>query len=133
MTALLNSASLARTAPSVYVIEDAHWIDEPSESMFAEFLKVIPQTPSLVLITYRPEYQGPLSRVSGGQTIGLRPLNDSQIAELTSELLGLAPVGRGLGCMIGARAAGNPFFVEEMLRDVVERGVLLGELRVHIN
>ncbi len=126
LTALLNSASMARTAPSVYVIEDAHWIDEPSESMFAEFLKVIPQTPSLVLITYRPEYQGPLSRVSGGQTIGLRPLNDSQTAELTSALLGSDPSIADLATVIGARAAGNPFFVEEMLRDVVERGALLG-------
>ena len=46
--------------PAVYVIEDAHWIDEVSESMLADFLTVIPQTPSLVLITYRPEYQGAL-------------------------------------------------------------------------
>ena len=44
--------------PAVYVIEDAHWIDEVSESMIAEFLTVIPQTPSLVLVTYRPEYRG---------------------------------------------------------------------------
>ena len=44
--------------PAVYVIEDAHWIDEVSESMLAEFLTVIPQTPSLVLVTYRPEYRG---------------------------------------------------------------------------
>ena len=49
--------------PAVYVIEDAHWIDEVSESMLAEFLTVIPQTPSLVLVTYRPEYRGALSRV----------------------------------------------------------------------
>ena len=58
LTALVNTASLARQAPAVYVIEDAHWIDEVSESMLAEFLTVIPQTPSLVLVTYRPEYRG---------------------------------------------------------------------------
>ena len=61
MTALVNAASLARKAPAVYVVEDAHWIDEVSESMLADFLTVIPQTPSLVLITYRPEYDGALS------------------------------------------------------------------------
>ena len=44
-------------SPAVYVVEDAHWIDEVSESMLAEFFTVIPQTPSLVLVTYRPEYQ----------------------------------------------------------------------------
>ena len=58
LTALVNAASLARETPAVYVIEDAHWIDEVSESMLADFLTVIPQTPSLVLITYRPEYRG---------------------------------------------------------------------------
>ena len=65
LTALINTASLAREAPAVYVIEDAHWIDEVSESMLAEFLTVIPQTPSLVLVTYRPEYEGALTRGMG--------------------------------------------------------------------
>ncbi|MGO9157057.1 AAA family ATPase, partial [Mycobacterium sp.] len=45
LTALVNTASLARKSPAVYVIEDAHWIDEVSESMLADFLAVIPQTP----------------------------------------------------------------------------------------
>ena len=126
LTAMLNAASLARTAPALYVIEDAHWIDEPSEAMFAEFFKVIPQTPGLVLVTHRPEYQGPLSRVSGAQTIGLRPLTESQASELTSAFLGSDPSVRELAAVIGSRAAGNPFFVEEMLRDAVERGVLSG-------
>jgi hypothetical protein len=56
LTALVNAASLAGETPALYVIEDAHWIDEASEAMLAEFLAVIPQTPSLVLVTYRPEY-----------------------------------------------------------------------------
>jgi predicted ATPase len=56
LTALVNGASLARQTPAVFVVEDAHWIDEVSESMLADFLTVIPQTPSLVLVTYRPEY-----------------------------------------------------------------------------
>ena len=47
------------------MIEDVHWIDEVSESMFADFLTVIPQTRSMVLITYRPEYEGVLARMPG--------------------------------------------------------------------
>src|SRR4029077_14804179 len=53
LTALVNAASLARTEPAVFVIDDAHWIDEVSESMLAGFLTVILQTASLVLVTYR--------------------------------------------------------------------------------
>ena len=57
LTAMINAAALARTDPAVLVIEDAHWIDESSESMLAAPLPIIPQTHALVLITYRPEYQ----------------------------------------------------------------------------
>ena len=126
LTALVNAASLAREAPAIYVIEDAHWIDEVSESMLTEFLTVIPQTPSLVLVTYRPEYRGALSRVAGAQTIALAPLSDSETAALVSELLGPDPSVRGLGQTIAASAAGNPFFAEEIVRDLAERGVLRG-------
>jgi class 3 adenylate cyclase len=127
LTALINAASLARDTPAVYVVEDAHWIDEVSESMLAEFLTVIPQTPSLVLITYRPEYQDALSRVAGAQTIALAPLSDSETAALVSELLGSDRSVGGLADTIADRAAGNPFFAEEMVRDLAERGVLRGQ------
>ena len=57
----------------------------------ADFMTIIPQTPSLMLITYRPEYRGVLSRVPGAQTIALRPLNDAHTAALTTELVGADP------------------------------------------
>jgi len=126
LIALLNGASLARQASTVYVIEDAHWIDEVSESMLAAFVTVIPQTPSLVLITYRPEYQGALSRVAGAQTIALAPLTDPETAALVSELLGSDPSVGDVSTMITEKAAGNPFFAEEIVRDLAERGVLHG-------
>ena len=78
LTALVNAASLARESPAVFVLEDVHWIDEVSESMLADFLTVIPQTPSLVLITYRPEYRGVLAHVGAAQTIALAPLPSQQ-------------------------------------------------------
>jgi predicted ATPase len=108
------------------VVEDVHWIDEVSESMLAEFFTVIPQTPSLVLVTYRPEYRGALRRVAGAQAIALAPLSDSETAALVSGLLGSDPSVRGVVTMIAEKAAGNPFFAEEMVRDLAERGVLRG-------
>ena len=126
LTALVNAASLARQVPVVYVVEDVHWIDEVSESMIAEFFTVIPQTPSLVLVTYRPDYQGTLSRVASAQTIALAPLNNSETATLITGLLGSAPSVAGLITMITEKAAGNPFFAEEIVRDLAERGVLRG-------
>jgi len=127
LTALVNAASLARETPAVYVIEDAHWIDEVSESMLAAFLTVIPQTPSLVLVTYRPEYRGLLSRAPAAQTIALAPLSDPETAALVSQLLGPDPSVAGWVTMITEKAVGNPFFAEEMTRDLAERGVLTGD------
>ncbi|HEY6575929.1 MAG TPA: adenylate/guanylate cyclase domain-containing protein, partial [Mycobacterium sp.] len=127
LTALVNTASLARESPAVYVIEDAHWIDEVSESMLADFLTVIPQTPSLVVITYRPEYSGPLSRVSGAPSIALAPLSDPETGALISQLVGADPSVTVVATLIVERAAGNPFFAEEMVRDLAERSVLHGQ------
>ncbi len=79
LTALINAAALARTTPRVFVIEDAHWIDQVSEALLADFLPVVAQTRSLVVITCRPEYLGPLTRIAGGQTVALAPLDDAQI------------------------------------------------------
>jgi len=126
LTALVNAASLARQAPAVYVVEDLHWIDEVSESMLADFVAVIPQTRSLVLFSYRPEYRGALSRIPDGQSIALAPLSDSETAALVTELLGHDPSVGELGQKIAERAAGNPFFAEEIVRELAERGVLRG-------
>jgi class 3 adenylate cyclase len=127
LTALVNAVALARETPALYIIEDAHWIDEVSESMLTEFLVVIPQTPSLVLITYRPEYHGALTQMPGAQTVALAPLSDAETAALVSELLGPDPSAGGLGQKIAERAAGNPFFAEEIVHDLAERAVLRGE------
>ena len=127
LTALINTTTLARTKPALFIIEDAHWIDAVSESMLADFLSVIPRTPSMVLITSRPEYEGALTRVHGAQTIALAPLGDSDTAALLGELLGSDPSVGELAAIIAERAAGNPFFAEEMVRELVQRGVLTGE------
>jgi class 3 adenylate cyclase len=126
LTALVDTALVARTTAAVYLVEDVHWIDEVSEAMLADFMTVIPQTSALVLITYRPEYSGALSRVPGAQSINLAPLSHSETAALITGLLGRNPSVGELGHMIAERAAGNPFFTEEIVRDLAERGVVRG-------
>ena len=69
LTALVNAASLATESPAVYAIEDVHWIDEVSETMLADFLTVIPQTPS------GARHLPP--RIRGGAHAGARCTDDS--------------------------------------------------------
>jgi hypothetical protein len=88
---------------------------------------VVPQTHSLALITYRPEYHGALQHVAGAQTIALAPLSDAETATLVAELLGSDPSVGEIGAVIAGRAAGNPYFAEEITRELAERGVLVGQ------
>jgi adenylate cyclase len=124
---MIKAGLLARRAPVLYVIEDVHWIDKVSEAMLAEFFSVISHTHSMVLATHRPEYRGLLSRMPGSQTIALSPLSDAQTATLTAEMLGSDPSVRQLADQITERAAGNPLFAQEIVRDLVERSVLQGD------
>jgi hypothetical protein len=107
LTALVNAAA-ARPTPEVYVVEDAHWIDKFSESLLADFLAVVPQTRSLVLVTYRPEYHGSLSGAPGAQTIGLAALDATETKALVAELLGHDPSVTSLLALISDRVAGTP-------------------------
>jgi adenylate cyclase len=127
LTTLINSMSLASTTPALYVIEDIHWVDSVSESMFVDLMSVIPQTHSVVLLTYRPEYRGPLAHLAGAQTVSLAPLTNSETNALLDELLGTDPSIRPISELISRHAAGNPFFAQEMVHELSDRGVLDGE------
>ncbi len=127
LTSVLKSAAVTRTSPTIFVIEDAHWVDEISEAMFAEFANAVPLTHVLLLITYRPEYRGALDRLPDSHRIALSPLEDSASAALVAELLGSDPSINEFAEQVAQRAAGNPFFAEEIVRDLAERGVVGGE------
>jgi class 3 adenylate cyclase/RecA/RadA recombinase len=132
LTTLLNAALLARPDPAVYFIDDAQWIDAVSESMLAEFIAAVPQTHALVLVTYRPEYRGALTQLPGFSEISLPPLDHSETATLTSRLVGDDPSVAELAVRIGERSAGNPFFTEEIVRDLAERGIIEGDRGAYI-
>ncbi len=125
MTTLLDSALLSRREPAVYVVEDTHWIDEVSEAMLADFLDVVAQAPALVLVTHRPEYRGALA-ATATSTIVLEPLSADGSADLVAALIGVDASVADVSHRIVERAAGNPFFIEEMVRDLAERRVLTG-------
>ena len=71
-------------------------------------------------------YDGALARVYGAQTIAL-PLSNSATAKLVADLLGPDRSVGALGRAIADRVTGNPFFAEEIVRELAERGVLKGK------
>jgi adenylate cyclase len=122
---VLAQAVRARSARTVFVLEDIHWIDEPSDDILADFAATLDVTPAMFVVTYRPEFHGALHDESG-HTITLEPLTDSMAVRLARQLLGKDPSLASLADRVAVAAAGNPFFVEEIVRDLAGRGVLSG-------
>lgn len=114
-----------RSRPTVFLLEDVHWIDTASEATVAEFAETLAALGSALVTTYRPEYRGPL-RGTADATVTLDALSDEATAAIAVGLIGTDPTVKGIAERIVGSAAGNAFFVEEMVRDLVDRGVLVG-------
>jgi adenylate cyclase len=127
LVGLLGAARVSRAEPTVYIIEDVHWIDLASESILADLMAVVSRIRSMVVITYRPEYSGALSRLPGIRRITLTPLDDSAAWQMTSELIGSHPSVNELAANIIEHSAGNPFYVQEIVREFAERQVIVGD------
>jgi len=116
-----------RREPVVCVIEDLHWLDEGSAGMLGELFAATEGTPTLVVVNFRPEYERTWSGPPDYHEIALAPLGPADTGELLRDLAGEDPSLDGLGELIHARTTGNPFFIEEIVRELAESGYLEGE------
>lgn len=116
--------------PSVWVIEDLHWAGQPLLDMLE---RVIGRStgPLLVVGTARPDLAEAHSGFGGGSedfsTLSLRPLSDSHSNELLEAILTVADIPAHLAAEILGKAEGNPFFLEEIVRRLIEEGTLVHE------
>ncbi len=116
-----------RREPIVTVIEDLHWIDEGSAAMLGDLFEAVEGTQTLVVVNFRPEYTRTWSGPSNYREVPLEPLGPAATHELMRDLAGEDPSLDGLAELIHRRTAGNPFFVEEIVRALAEAGNLEGE------
>jgi class 3 adenylate cyclase/tetratricopeptide (TPR) repeat protein len=122
---LVNAPSRRRTL--VLVIEDLHWVDEGSNVLLADLVASIAGTNTLALLNFRPEYSPPWRRSASYREVSLQPLAGEDTRELLRELAGTDPSLDGLDEPIHERTQGNPFFIEEIVRELAESGYLEGE------
>jgi class 3 adenylate cyclase/tetratricopeptide (TPR) repeat protein len=115
----------------VTIVEDLHWIDKASEVLFGELLGAVEGTQTLAIVNFRPEYEPPWTGPPDYHRIALEPLGPADTAELLRDLAGGDPSLDGLAELLHARTAGNPFFVEEIVRSLAEAGNLQGERRAY--
>jgi len=117
----------SRKKTLVLVFEDLHWVDEGSQTMLGGLIEGFGETKTLVLANYRPEYTPPWHGNARWQALELAPLRQADTRELLRDLAGEDPSLDGLDEPIHERTGGNPFFIEEIVRELAEAGYLLGE------
>ena len=111
-------SELAAQGPLVLAIEDLHWAAEPLVELLGRTLADA-DGPVLVLATARPEHPA----LPVGESLHLHPLGEAEVAELIDRVLG-APLEESARGLVVGHAEGNPFFAEEVLSELLDRGLL---------
>jgi len=124
VTRLLLSET--RVQPVVAVFEDLHWNDALSLGLLNELVGDAKDARLLLVVSYRPEYMDEWRNRPNYRLLHLDPLASESLAELLQALVGPDPSLPTLKSFLVERASGNPFFVEEIVRVLVDTGVLEG-------
>jgi class 3 adenylate cyclase/tetratricopeptide (TPR) repeat protein len=117
----------SQVQPVLLVVEDLHWIDAETQAFLDLLVESVPTARLLLLVNYRPEYEHAWGRKTYYQQIRLDALPTASAGELLGALLGEDPELSVLGQILIERTQGNPFFLEESVRSLVEIGALTGE------
>ena len=117
----------SQVQPLLLVFEDLHWIDSETQALLGSLVESLPTAHLLLLVNYRPEYQHGWGSKTYYTQLRLDPLPPVSADEFLQALLGDDPGLEPLKHLLIARTEGNPFFLEESVRTLVETGVLVGE------
>ena len=127
---------LAADRPVVVMLEDLHWADPTSLELFEHLLPLPERSMLMVLALFRPQRQDPswhFHEVAERDyehrytTVRLEPLDDAGSRELIENLLRIEGLSENVRALILAKAEGNPFFVEEVIRSLLDSGVVVPE------
>jgi predicted ATPase len=117
----------SQVQPLVLVFEDLHWVDSETQAFLDSLIESLPTARLLLLVNYRTEYQHGWGSKTYYSQLRIDPLPPESAEELLQALLGsdssLAPLKK----LLIERTEGNPFFIEESVRTLVETKLLVGE------
>jgi class 3 adenylate cyclase/tetratricopeptide (TPR) repeat protein len=124
----------AGEGPSVVVLDDLHWADSASVDLLLHLIQLIDEVPILIICAFRPYRKAPGWRIkTTAETdyphryteILLKPLSKDNSQELVSSLLAISELPSSVRDLILQKAEGNPFFVEEVVRTLIDREVVV--------
>src|SRR5262245_40543736 len=116
----------SQVQPLLLVFEDLHWIDAETQALLDSLVESLPTARLLLLVNYRPEYQHTWGSKTFYMQLRLDPLPPASADELLQALIGDDPSLAPLTRLLITRTEGNPFFLEESVRTLVETGALVG-------
>src|SRR5262245_25617551 len=116
----------AQGQPVLAVFEDLHWIDGETQALLDGVVESLPAARLMLLVNYRPEYEHRWGRKTYYTQLRLDPLTPESAGELLQALLGDDASLQPLTRLLIERTEGNPFFLEESVRTLVETGALIG-------
>jgi predicted ATPase/class 3 adenylate cyclase len=117
----------SQVQPLILLFEDLHWIDSETQAMLESLVESLPTSRLLLLVNYRPEYQHGWANKTYYTQLRLDPLPPESAAEILDSVLGNDHGLQSLKELLIERTEGNPFFLEESVRTLVETKVLAGE------
>jgi len=116
----------SRLRPLIVVFEDLHWNDSLTLGLLKGFLASLEQARILLLVSYRPEHRDEWSGRPHYRLLHVEPLPRDSVGRMLEGLLGSERGLSELKNFLIDRTEGNPFFIEEIVRKLVETGVLVG-------
>jgi class 3 adenylate cyclase/tetratricopeptide (TPR) repeat protein len=117
--------AMSEEKPLIIFLEDVHWMDKISEEFFSYFSRCIHDHKILMVSAYRPEGAPPWAQGAHYQRLGLETLSFDASIRLVRNILGGLPLDPPLEKRIVEKTEGNPFFTEEIIRDLLDRGDLV--------
>jgi predicted ATPase/class 3 adenylate cyclase len=117
----------SQVQPLVLVFEDLHWIDSETQAVLDSLVESLPTARILLLVNYRPEYQHSWGSKTYYSQLRIDPLPPESAGELLQALLGDDTTLLSLKPLLIERTEGNPFFLEESVRTLIETNFLTGE------
>jgi adenylate cyclase len=109
--------------PLVLVVEDLHWADRASVEGLSLIAEWLAERPLMLVATYRPPCEGFDATRASRRVISLAPLSPEHTDAMLGAFFGAATLPDTLKRDLTARAAGNPFYLEELVRSLVARGI----------
>jgi class 3 adenylate cyclase/tetratricopeptide (TPR) repeat protein len=111
--------------PTVIVIEDLHWIDQASTELLSFVLESVPDHRIVVVLTHRPEWVHPFGERPFHARLALAPLSEEDTSGVARGATGQRSLPVALHALIYRTAEGNPFFIEEVTKSLLETGALV--------